>query len=251
MAPHIAVIVTDVNHRILWVNEDFTVITGYALHEVVGKKPSILQGPKSEKEVLKRIRRALENHMAFKDSITNYRKNGEEYPCNLIIHPIFDEEQKLTNYIAFEVDGNQVPNEAEIPLLQLSEKYSSSSLKGMEEMKLYVQLKTLMDTEKPHLNPNVTLKCIADRLSSNTKYLSQVVNHHVGSNFQNFVNTYRVAEAKEKIASGEFDNFTLFGIALQCGFKNKSTFYKVFKEVTGLTPREYLKRYGNGILLED
>ncbi|MFN7118762.1 MAG: PAS domain S-box protein, partial [Saprospiraceae bacterium] len=53
MVPHIAVIVTDPERRILWVNEDFTYITGYSLSEVLGKKPSILQGPKSEREVVR------------------------------------------------------------------------------------------------------------------------------------------------------------------------------------------------------
>lgn len=251
MTPHIAIIVTDAHRRILWVNDDFTAITGYALNEVVGQKPSILQGPKSEKDAVKRIRRALENEMPFKEMITNYRKNGEEYLCKLVVHPIFDDRLNLTNFIAFEVDGNQVQQEENIPLLQLNEKYSTSSLKGIEEVKLYFRLKSLMELEKPHLNPNLTLKNIADKLSTNTKYLSQVVNHHLGANFQNFVNTYRVTEAKEKIASGEFDNLTLFGIALQCGFKNKSTFYKVFKEVTGLTPREYLKHNYAGVFMED
>ncbi|GEM_PF-544867 len=248
---HVAVIVTDAERRILWVNEDFTTITGYALTEVIGKTPRLLQGPKSEKEALRRIRKSLENQTAIKEQITNYRKNGEAYECKLVIHPIFDHAHQLTNYIAFEVDGSVVEEESQIPLLQLSEKYSSSSLKGMEEVKLYVRLKELMEREKPYLNPDLPLKSIADRLSTNTKYLSQVVNHHQGVHFQHFVNTYRVAAAKEKIASSDFNNLTLFGIALQCGFKNKSTFYKVFKEVTGNTPREYLKDTRNTVFRED
>ncbi|MFN7118106.1 MAG: helix-turn-helix domain-containing protein, partial [Saprospiraceae bacterium] len=237
--------------RILWVNEDFTYITGYSLSEVLGKKPSILQGPKSEREVVRRIRKGLESQIPIKDVITNYRKNGEEYPCKLVIHPIFNENRKLTNFIAFEVDGNVVDSEDDIPLMQINEKYSSSSLKGIEEVKLYYQLKILMETEKLYLDPNLTLKQVADRLSTNTKYLSQVVNHHIGTNFQNFLNGFRVTEAKEKILQEEFNNLTLFGIALQCGFKNKSTFYKVFKEITGITPREYIKHTRKQVLIED
>lgn len=251
MVPHIAVIVTDSERHILWVNEDFTYITGYSLSEVLGKKPSILQGPNSERDVVRRIRKGLESQVPIKDVITNYRKNGEEYPCKLVIHPIFNENRKLTNFIAFEVDGNVVEEEENIPLLQMTEKYSSSSLKGIEEMKLYLQLKILMETEKLYLDPNLTLKQVADRLSTNTKYLSQVVNHHIGTNFQNFLNGFRVAEAKEKILQEEFNNLTLFGIALQCGFKNKSTFYKVFKEITGITPREYIKHTHKHALIED
>ena len=57
-------------------------------------------------------------------------------------------------------------------------------------------------------------------LNTNTKYLSQVVNHLSGRNFQFFVNAYRVEEAKNKLVNQDYQNLTLYGIALQCGFKN-------------------------------
>ena len=98
-----------------------------------------------------------------------------------------------------------------------------------------------MENEKLFLDPNLSLKEVADQLHTNTKYLSQVVNHHAGCNFQFFINTYRVKEVKSMITSDDYHNLTLFGIALQCGFKNKSTFYKVFKEISGQTPKEYIK----------
>ena len=130
--------------------------------------------------------------------------------------------------------------------MSLSKKYTSSSLKGVEEFKLYFRLKDLLQKEELYLDPNLTLKNVADRLATNTKYLSQVVNHHSGKNFQHFINNYRVAESKNQILNKDNNNLTLYGIALQCGFKNKSTFYKVFKEITGMTPREFQKQ--NGII---
>lgn len=241
MLPQVAVIVTDANKRILWVNEGFTAITGYALSEVVGKKPSILQGIGSEQDAIQRISKGLKNQTVFKEEITNYRKNGEPYTCKLVIHPIFNDSRQLTNYIAFEVNGDEVKNETMLPMMQISEKYSTSSLKGVDEMDLYFRLKALMNKEKIYLNPHLTLKSVSDQLSTNTKYLSQVVNHYANTNFQRFVNDFRIDDVKAKIADETYQNLTLFGIALQCGFKNKSTFYKVFKEVTGVTPREFLK----------
>ncbi|MCB9287048.1 MAG: helix-turn-helix domain-containing protein [Lewinellaceae bacterium] len=241
MIPNIAVILTDAERKILWVNDDFTQITGYTLTEVIGKKPSLLQGPGTEREAITRIRRNLEHEVAFREEITNYRKDGEAYLCKLVIHPVFNRNQQLTNFIAFEVDGDLVNELEDIPLLQLQEKYGSSSLKGVEEVKLFFRAKMLMEKEKLFLDPDLSLKDVADRLHTNTKYLSQVVNHHAGHNFQHFLNTYRVKEVKAKITADVFRNLTLFGIALQCGFKNKSTFYKVFKEIAGLTPKEYIK----------
>ncbi len=248
MDTNIAVILTDRDRRILWVNDDFTSITGYSLSEVQGKKPSLLQGPKTEKDAVNHIRKNLEDLVSFKGEITNYRKNGEEYLCRLVIHPIFDSNQQLTNFIAFEVDGNQVDEEAmDIPLFDLDSKYQSSSLKGAEELRLFARLRDAMERNELYLDPNLTLRDVADHLATNTKYLSQVVNHQYGHNFQYFVNTYRVEAVKRALRVQDNANLTLFGLAMQCGFKNKSTFYKVFKEITGKTPREYMiKKERNG-----
>jgi len=239
MTPHIAVILTDADKRIVWVNDDFTSITGYHLGEVIGKKPSLLQGPRSEQEVIHRIRKGLEQRVSLKECITNYRKNGEQYTCTLVIHPIFNRRQELINYIAFEVDHKEVPRPDDLPIMHMHAKYNSSSLKGAEELKLYYKLKKLLENEKLYLDPELNLKVVADRLATNTKYLSQVVNHYAGCNFQQFINRFRVKEVQQKILSGAYQNLTLFGIASKCGFKNKSTFYKVFKESTGQTPRAY------------
>ncbi len=239
MLPNIAVILTDANRKILWVNDDFTVITGYHLSEVLGKKPSILQGPDTEKSVVDRIRKALNNKVPVKDEITNYTKDGRIYPCRLVIYPVFNEVNELVNFIAFEVDASMVKEVDSIPLLNINEKYKSSSLKGIEEVKLFFKFRSLIQNQNLHLKPRVTLKEIADQLSTNTKYLSQVVNHQTNMNFQTFINTYRIKEAKKMIDQKQHEHLTFFGIALQCGFKNKSTFYKVFKELTNLTPKEY------------
>lgn len=242
MAHDIAIILTDAQRRIIWVNDGFTKITGYTLPEAMGRSPGrLLQGPNTEREAVDRIRKNLATQVPFKDEIINYRKNGEEYICRLVIHPIFNEQQELTNFIAFEVDGDEVPGEADLSLLDLEDKYRSSSLKGAKEMKLYQRLQRFLEEDKPYLDPDLTLRSVADRLATNTKYLSQVVNHFTGDNFQFLLNTYRVEEVKDKICDERYRHLTLYGIALQCGFKNKSTFYKVFKEITGMTPLTYLR----------
>lgn len=239
---HIAVILTDARRKILWVNEDFTKITGYSFDEAVGKSPgAILQGPASEADVIERIRKGLDSMTSLKESITNYRKSGKPYLCKLVIHPVFDDANQLVNFIAFEVDGDQVEHEEQIPMLRLDKKYQSSSLRGLEEMRLYGRLKHLLEEEELFLDPNLSLKSLADRLDTNTKYLSQVVNHCSGQNFQQFINAYRVAEVKSKLEANEHEHLTLYGLAQQCGFKNKSTFYKVFKDQTGHTPKTFLQ----------
>ena len=79
---HLAVILTSASRRILWVNKDFEYITGYELHEVMGMSPGqILQGPDTELDIVQRIRDGLAAEKPFKETITNYRKNGESTPA--------------------------------------------------------------------------------------------------------------------------------------------------------------------------
>ncbi|PSR14246.1 MAG: AraC family transcriptional regulator [Bacteroidetes bacterium] len=241
----VVILLTDARRKILWVNKDFTKITGYTYDEAVGKIPGdLLQGPLTEREAIELIRSGLKDMVAVKADLTNYRKDGIPYLCKLIIHPVFSPNNELTNFIAFEVDGTHTSlPEAEQALVQFNDKYRSSSLKGLAEIRLFGRIKTIMEEEKLYLNPNLSLKTLAHKLDSNTKYLSQVVNQCTKQNFQQFINSYRLASVKECLAQGEQAYLTLFGIAQQCGFKNKSTFFKVFKETVGKTPKAYLEKY--------
>ena len=234
----IAVILTDAQRRILWVNRDFETMTGYECQEVMGLNPGqILQGPKTEPDVVARIRQGLAREEPFKETITNYRKNGESYKCKLVIQPIHDRNKCLVNFLAFEVDGDRVINENRLSLLNIKDRYRTSSLRGEEEVRLFRKIKDKMVKEQLFLDPDLTLRKLSDKLDTNTKYLSQVINHHGGSNFLTFVNGYRIEAIITRIEAGDFRQHTFYGIARHCGFKNKSTFYKVFRDVTGQTPK--------------
>lgn len=241
MYPNVAVVLTDATRRIQWVNHDFTLMTGYTLSEVIGRKPSILQGEKTDKADIDRLREGLLAQQPFKDSIINYTKDNEAYRCQFVIHPILDKNEALTHFIAFEINADVV-NEEDVPLMQLKERYQTSSLKDSDQATIYIKLSSLMLQERLYLNPDLTLKELAVRLSTNTRYLSQVINTISGFNLQHFINTHRIEEVKRKMLQSEYDNLTLYGIAQHCGFKNKSTFYKVFKEVTGLTPKDFIRQ---------
>jgi len=241
----VAVILTDASREILWVNPEFTEITGYTLAEVIGKKPSILQGKNTRSDTIQRIRRKLERCEPFSDEILNYRKNGEEYPCRLVVHPIFSHQGTLTNFIAFEVDGSTLPDSQPLSLLNIQDKYRTSSLSTAQEWLLFQRLTTFMKSDKPYLDPHLTLPSLAEQLETNTSYLSQVINKYHGSNFQSLINDHRIEAFKELVVQPDANEYTLFGLANRSGFYQKSTFYKVFKEKTGITPGAYLKMKSN------
>ena len=100
-----AVIITDKEKNIEWVNEGFTRITGYKPEEVTGKKPGkILQGEKTDKNSIQKIRKALNNGIPIKTELLNYSKSGKEYWIEVNIQPIKDAKGKIIKYISIESD---------------------------------------------------------------------------------------------------------------------------------------------------
>ena len=100
------------------------------------------------------------------------------------------------------------------------------------------KLLRLMEQEQPWLEPELTLTELANRLRTHPAMLSKVINAGCGQNFNDFVNAYRVREARRKLADARFAHYSLVGVALESGFNSKSTFNRVFRKVTGQAPSE-------------
>ncbi|MET4076443.1 helix-turn-helix transcriptional regulator [Hymenobacter sp. UYCo722] len=103
------------------------------------------------------------------------------------------------------------------------------------------KLLRLMEQEQPWLEPELTLTELAHRLRTHPALLSKVINAGCGQNFNDFVNTYRVQEARRKLANGRFAHYSLVGVALESGFNSKSTFNRVFKKLLGQAPSEVMR----------
>ena len=100
-----AVVLTDANKRITWVNDGFTRISGYTLDEVAGKIPGeILQCEKTDPQAIARIRQALDSGLGCREEILNRAKDGSYYYLDLEIQPLRDAANNLTGYIAIESD---------------------------------------------------------------------------------------------------------------------------------------------------
>ena len=90
--------------RILYVNPAFEAMTGYAAAEIVGQTPRILQGPKTDRAALDRIRAALKNWQPVREEVTNYRKDGSHFTIELSIAPISNEAGQVTHWFAIQRD---------------------------------------------------------------------------------------------------------------------------------------------------
>jgi AraC-like DNA-binding protein len=118
-------------------------------------------------------------------------------------------------------------------------KYASSRLTEAEANQYVDKLNNFMVSAKPYLNPNLTLLQLAAELEISTHYLSQIINEKFTLNFFDYINQFRVEEVKAKINDPKFENYSLLGIALDCGFNSKSAFNRIFKKFTNLTPSQY------------
>ncbi len=89
---------------IIYVNPGFTKMTGYASQEVIGKTPRILQGAKTDRNVIARLRSTLEKGEVFFGQAINYRKDGSEFWNEWHIEPIRNEAGAITHYVAIQRD---------------------------------------------------------------------------------------------------------------------------------------------------
>lgn len=97
-----AIVVTDKNQNIIWVNEGFKDMTGYSLSFMKDKSPRILQGEKTSKEALQFIKSHIKKRAICETSMVNYKKDGSEYICEIKIFPIQNEDNKVEHYLALE-----------------------------------------------------------------------------------------------------------------------------------------------------
>ncbi len=121
--------------RILYVNEAFSQMTGYAPHEVIGKTPRILQGPLSDYAELDKLGKSLRLWQPYEITTINYKKSGEPFWINFTVTPIADSNGYYTHWIAIERDVTK-SKELEEHLTKAKEKAEDNQQKMKEAQRL-------------------------------------------------------------------------------------------------------------------
>ncbi|MEL7118311.1 MAG: helix-turn-helix domain-containing protein [Bacteroidota bacterium] len=103
-------------------------------------------------------------------------------------------------------------------------------------------LKTSIINEKPFLDQSLTLTQLSKLSGIGRTELSRLINLKSGNNFYDFINHYRLQYFIERIKNGDHRVFSLETIALECGFKSYTSFYRVFKRTFNQSPKEYIKK---------
>lgn len=101
------------------------------------------------------------------------------------------------------------------------------------------KLKTLVESERPYLNPAVSLRSLADQAEIHPNQLSWLLNEYVGKNFNEFINAARIEHFKKLVVNPDNSHISLIGLAYESGFNSKTVFNTAFKKEVGMTPKEY------------
>jgi AraC-like DNA-binding protein len=143
------------------------------------------------------------------------------------IYP-FNEEQKE--------EINEIITETEVP-----EENRKKLLTDERLAESKVELIKLMETEKPFLDCELSLVKLASLMDVSTHILSYIINNAFDENFYQFINRYRIEEAKKQILNPQMNHLSLLGIGFEVGFNSKTVFNTTFKKYTGKTPSEFKK----------
>lgn len=130
--------------------------------------------------------------------------------------------------------------------ISATKKYEKSTLTKDRADRYVRRLLETMEKEKLYLDSDLTLQKLAQRLSIPPHHLSQIINERLNQNFFDFINSYRVEEAKKRLIDPSEKHFSIIAIAGEVGFNSKSAFNAVFKKYVNMTPSEWRKTYSNG-----
>jgi PAS domain S-box-containing protein len=123
------ILITEAKHldapgpELLYVNQAFTRITGYDLTEVLGRTPRLLQGPKTDRSQLDKIRTALQEQKPVQVELLNYRKDGSEFWVELNIVPISNKAGQVTHWVALQREITE-RKQAEAALIESKQQIS-------------------------------------------------------------------------------------------------------------------------------
>ena len=153
----------------------------------------------------------------------------------------FETKASINDYSSESIENPEAPKSEKADIVK---KYSGSALTDDQKKVLITKLQVLIQEEKIFINDKLSIEDIAIKLDTNSKYISQIINETFNKNFFNYINSYRIEEAKRLLLSEENDKYSILGIAQSVGFVSKSTFNAAFKRITGMTPSEFKTKMG-------
>lgn len=120
---------------------------------------------------------------------------------------------------------------------------SKSTFYSPEDLRQYMErLRLLMEHEELFLNPELSLRLLAEYMNLSANQLSQLLNEGADRNYSDFINSYRLEYFKKRLQQKDANQFTILAMAYDSGFNSKTVFNTFFKKKEGITPKAYWKK---------
>lgn len=108
--------------------------------------------------------------------------------------------------------------------------------------KIFEKVRLYVEQEEAYKNPQLRLLELSKEIGFSEKQISQSVNECAKENISSFINRYRIRLAEKLLIDNKYNHYTIDAIAEECGFSNKVSFYKAFKKIHQLSPKEFKNR---------
>ncbi|NEP02792.1 MAG: PAS domain S-box protein [Symploca sp. SIO2E9] len=142
--------------QIVYVNSGFTKMTGYQSEEIIGKTPRILQGEKTNRTQIRRIKQALSKWQPVKAELINYRQDGSEFWVSLNIVPFANQQGRYTHFVAVQREVTE-QKQRELELQQSEEMFRTSVENMLDCLGIYSAVRDksnqIVDFTVEYLNP--------------------------------------------------------------------------------------------------
>ena len=147
---------------------------------------------------------------------------------NSIAHPVMPIKQVAEN-----ISEPTDPNDSEVAV--------APSMDESQMKEVCERASRYLEESKAYLRPDISLAIFAKEVNIPQRTLSRAINGYLGCNFFEFVNRMRIDEAKSRLLELKTSDFNIDSIYADCGFRSRSTFFMVFKKLTGLSPAAWLE----------
>lgn len=128
---------------------------------------------------------------------------------------------------------------------EIKPEHTIGTVPKVREPQLYLveKLHDLMETQRPYLEPHITVERLAHKLDVSPKTLSSAINGQLKVNFFELIGNYRLEEAKRRLTDPANRELPINDVMKDCGFSSKSVFNQAFKKTVGVTPSHYRQQY--------
>lgn len=153
----------------------------------------------------------------------------------------------LQPQVLYGMQGTPIPNGTVLPVAPATAEKPEDSARAYclsdgKKQEYRAGIEAHIQQHQPFLRKGYGIKDLAAETAIPPHHVSALINQEYRMNFSDFINRYRVEYIKERMAQLEWRQLTLEGLALEAGFSNRTTFFRAFVKLTGITPSEYLAK---------